>query len=327
VGILVEGRWQRDDELPLDASGAFVRPSSGFRSFVGADASSDFPAEAGRYVLLVAYGCPWAHRTILYRALKGLEGVIAMIAAVDMGSEGWFFSEGLTGERAEELAPVGGALPLHRVYAAANPRYTGRVTVPVLWDTRTGSIVNNESSEIIRMFDAAFDALGARGGRLLPPGQEPETDALNARVYAKLNNGVYRAGFARSQSAYDEAARGVFEMLDELEARLDRSRYLMGDRPTEADFRLLPTLVRFDVAYFSAFKCNLRRLDDYANLSNYTRDLVQLPGVADTVRPEIYRRGYHSIPHVNPSGVVPIGPVVDFARPHDRASRSYARPA
>jgi len=320
MGILVDGRWQMNDALPTDASGAFVRPSSGFRSFVRAG-EGPFPAEASRYCLLVAYGCPWAHRTILYRTRKGLESVVPMIAAVDMGPEGWFFAEGVPGT--PDLAPSGGSLPLHRVYAAAKPDYTGRVTVPVLWDTKTRTIVNNESTDILRMFDAEFDALGARSGRLRPPELAAAIDELADRIYEKLNNGVYRAGFARAQAPYEEAARGVFAMLDELEARLDGSRYLFGAEPCEADFRLLPTLVRFDVGYYCAFKCNLRRLEEYPNLSNYTRDLVQLPGVADTVRPEVYRRGYHSIPPVNPSGVVPIGPEVDFLRAHDRAKRAY----
>jgi glutathionyl-hydroquinone reductase len=325
MGVLVEGKWRDADELPVDPSGAFVRQPSRFRDRITADGSSGFPAERGRYHLFASYACPWAHRAILYRALKGLEAAISMSDAPENGPEGWWFPTGVEGAKSELLQPVNGRLALHRVYSAARPDFTGRVTVPVLWDKRTGTVVNNESAEIIRMLDAEFDALGARGPRLYPPELAAEIDALNAVVYEKLNNGVYRAGFARTQEAYEAAARDVFATLDELEVRLDRSRYLVGDLPTEADFRLLPTLLRFDVAYYSLFKCSLRRIEDYPNLSAYMRDLVQLPGVADTVRPEAYRRGYHSIRVVNPTGIVPIGPHVDLTRPHGRAERAYAR--
>lgn len=324
MGVLVDGKWQDADALPTDASGAFVRAPSSFRGRITADGSSGFPAERGRYHLFVSYACPWAHRTILYRKLKGLEDVISMSDG-DMGREGWWFSSGVEGAKSELLQPEGGRLALHRVYTAAMPDFTGRVTVPVLWDKRTGTVVNNESAEILRMLDADFDACGARGPRLRPPELAAEIDALNDLIYGRLNNGVYRAGFARTQEAYDAAVRDVFATLDELEARLDGSRYLAGDRPTEADFRLLPTLVRFDVGYYCAFKCNLRRLDEYPNLSAYMRDLVSLPGVGETVRIEVYRRAYHAIPVVNPTGIVPIGPQVDLTRPHGRAERSYAR--
>jgi glutathionyl-hydroquinone reductase len=323
MGILVHGHWQERDEPPTDGGGAFVRPSSSFRARVTADGSGPFPAARGRYHLFAALGCPWAHRTLIYRKMKGLEDVVSVSLSDEMGPEGWFFSEGVDGAKRDALRPEGGRLPLHRVYTAVDPGFTGRVTVPVLWDKETGTIVNNESSEIIRMFDSEFDRLGARGPRYYVSELAHEIDALNARIYEKVNNGVYRAGFARSQEAYDAAVRGVFDVLDELEARLDRSRYLCGDRLTEADFRLFPTLVRFDVAYGTIFKCNLRRLEDYPNLSGYTRDLAQLPGVMETVKPDVYKRGYHSIRMVNPFGIVPIGPAVDFSRPHDRASRTY----
>ena len=323
MGILVDGRWQTTDELPKDDAGAFVRPSSAFRARVTADGAGPYPAARGRYHLFAALGCPWAHRDALYRRLKGLEDVVSVSLSPEMGDDGWWFSEGVEGAKSDELAPVSGRLALHRVYTAANPTFTGRVTVPVLWDKQTGTIVNNESSEIIRMFDAAFDDLGARGPRYYPPELAGEIDALNARVYEKLNNGVYRAGFARAQEAYEAAARGVFEMLDELVARLDHGRYLLGDRVTEADLPLLTTLVRFDVGYYTLFKCNLRRLEEYPNLSGYARDLCQLPGVMETVQPDVYKRGYHAIRLVNPFCIVPIGPPVDFARPHDRATRAY----
>ena len=312
MGVLVDGKWQQRDELPTDARGNFVRPESTFRDRVTADGSSGFPAEAGRYHLFVAYGCPWAHRSILYRKLKGLEGVIGMSEATDMGPEGWWFPTGIDGAKSELIQPVDGVLPLHRVYTTANPTFTGRVTVPVLWDKRTGTIVNNESGEIIRMMDAEFDALGARAPHFYTTEHAAEIDALNAAIYPRLNNGVYRAGFARSQEAYDKAVREVFSMLDELEQRLDGRRFLLGDQPTEADWRLLPTLLRFDVAYFSAFKCNLRRIDEYPNLARYLRELYRFPGVAETVRLEVYRRGYHSIRVVNPTGIVPIGPIVNL---------------
>jgi putative glutathione S-transferase len=322
MGILVDGKWQLDDRLPTNEDGSFVRPPSSFRASVTADGSSGYPAEKGRYHLFVAYGCPWAHRTILYRTLKGLEDVIGMSTS-DMGREGWTFSSGIDGAKSELLQPENGALPLHRVYAAAKPDFTGRVTVPALWDKQTGTVVSNESSEIIRMLDAEFDGCGARGPRYYTPELASEIDALNTIIYEKLNNGVYRAGFARSQEAYDGAVDDVFATLDELDQRLEGSRFLLGDRVTEADWRLLPTLLRFDVAYHSAFKCNLRRIEDYRNLPAYLRDLYQTPGVAETVRLDDYRRGYHSIPAVNPTGVVPIGPRLDLDRPHGRAERSY----
>ena len=314
MGVLVEGKWQDADRLPTDTGGRFVRPESSFRKKVTADGASEFPAAAGRYHLFVSHGCPWAHRTILYRKLKGLEDVIGMSDS-DMGREGWSFTTGIDGARSELIQPVDGSLPLHRVYTAAMPDFTGRVTVPVLWDKQTGTIVNNESGEIIRMLDLEFDALGAKDPKYYTPEHAAEIDALNARVYPRLNNGVYRAGFARSQEAYDEAVGEVFAMLDELEARLEGRRFLIADRPMEADWRVLPTLLRFDVAYYTVFKCNLRRLDEYRNLSRYLRELYRVPGVAETVRLEAYRRGYHSIPPVNPSGVVSIGPRVDLDKP------------
>jgi putative glutathione S-transferase len=315
MGVLVEGKWQDADQLPTDERGHFVRPASSFRDKVTADGSSGFPAAAGRYHLFVAYGCPWAHRAILYRKLKGLEAVIGMSDAPDMGKEGWWFPSGIDGARSEVLQPTAGSLPLHRVYTTAKADFTGRVTVPVLWDKQTGTIVNNESGEIIRMLDHEFDAFGAKGPHFYAPEHAAEIDALNAAVYPRLNNGVYRAGFARSQEAYDAAVREVFGMLDELEGRLDGRRFLVADHPTEADWRVLPTLLRFDVAYYTVFKCNLRRIDEYPNLSRYLRELYRVPGVAETVRLEGYRRGYHAIRPVNPSGVVSIGPRVDLETP------------
>jgi glutathionyl-hydroquinone reductase len=314
MGVLVDGKWQDSDALPTDAGGGFARPPSSFRDRVAADGSTAFPAAAGRYHLFVAHGCPWAHRTILYRKLKGLEDVITMSDA-DMLREGWTFTRGVDGARSELLQPTDGHLALHRVYTAAMADFTGRVTVPVLWDKQTGTIVNNESSEIIRMLDAEFDAVGARGPRFYTPELATEIDALNAAIYPRLNNGVYRAGFARTQEAYDAAVRDVFGMLDELEARLEGRRFLVAERPTEADWRLLPTLLRFDVAYYTVFKCNLRRIDEYRNLSRYLRDLYRTPGVAETVDVEGYRRGYHSIRPVNPTGIVSIGPRVDLDAP------------
>jgi putative glutathione S-transferase len=317
MGMLVEGKWQAEETPLTDAKGTFNRHVSKFREHIAKDGR--FPPERGRYHLFVAYGCPWAHRTILYRRLKGLEDVIDASFSIGMRREGWAFDRGAEGAKSEAIQPIDGLLPLHRVYTAGDPAYTGRITVPVLWDTRTGSIVNNESSEIIRMLDWEFDALGAKAPHYYLPERAAEIDALNERIYRRLNNGVYRAGFAKSQAAYDEAVHDVFAQLDELDERLGGSRFLLGDRPLEPDWRLFPTLLRFDVAYHYAFKCNLRKIDDYPNLSGYLRELYQWPGVRETVLPLTeYKRGYFSIPPVNPSGVVPIGPMVDLDRPHGR---------
>jgi putative glutathione S-transferase len=282
----------------------------------GPTGEAGFKAEPGRYHLFVSYGCPWAHRTLIYRVLKGLEDLISVsIALPRRSADGWIFTDE-PGEYHDDLL---GKHALWEVYAESHPGFTGRVTVPLLYDKATGRAVNNESSDIIRMLNSAFDAVGANDRDFYPPALRDEIDALNARIYDNLNNGVYRAGFATTQAAYEEAFDDVFATLDFLDERLADRRYLCGDTATEADWRLFPTLVRFDVAYHYAFKCNLRRLMDYAHLWPYTRDLYQTPGIAEIVFPDLYKHGYFSISELrNPLGIVPKGPLIDFTAPHGR---------
>ena len=315
MGQLVDGVWQ-DSPRPLP-EGRFVRPESRFRDWVTADGSSGFAAEPGRYHLYIARACPWAHRTAIFRALKGLEGAISLsVTHWLMAEHGWTFADG----PGVVPDPIFGAEYLHQIYTRADPRYSGVVTVPVLWDRQRGTIVNNESSEIIRMLNSAFDARGAKPGDYYPADLRPEIDAVNARVYETFNNGVYRAGFARTQRAYEEAVRPLFATLDWLEERLGRQRWVCGERQTEADWRLFTTLLRFDLVYYGHFKCNLRRLVDYPRLWAYTRELYRTPGVAETVDVDhIKRHYYQSHRTINPSGVVPIGPQIDFgAAPEQR---------
>ncbi len=321
MGILVDGKWQTEEVYPRDASGAFVRPQSKFRRWVTADGSpgpsgdGGFEAESGRYHLYVAIVCPWAHRARIFRRLKQLEPVVSMsICAPWRTDQGWEF------EPAGELwrDHLFGARYMHEIYVRADPAYTGRVTVPVLWDKRRGTIVSNESSEIIRMFNFAFDGVTGDRADYYPEALRTEIDRLNAIIYAGLNNGVYRAGNATTQSVYETAVREVFATLDMLEDLLARRRYLCGDRLTEADWRLFPTLVRFDACYHYVMKCNLRRLADYPNISAYARELYQIPGIAETVDIENFKIGYWGNRERNPSGVVAIGPTVDFTAPHHR---------
>jgi putative glutathione S-transferase len=322
MGLLVEGVW-RDQGYDTAASGGrFVRKDSAFRNWVTPDGApgptgrGGFRAEPGRYHLYVSLACPWAHRTLIVRALKGLEGAVGVsVVHWLMRENGWTFAEG------PGTVPdtVNGAAYLHQVYTAADPHYTGRVTVPVLWDKRSGTVVSNESSEIIRMLGGAFDGVGAAPGDFYPEPLRPEIDAVNARVYDTVNNGVYKAGFATSQAAYEEAVGPLFETLEWLDTRLADRRFLLGDALTEADVRLFTTLVRFDPVYVGHFKCNLRRLVDLPNLWAYTRDLYALPGVAGTVDFEHIKRHYHeSHRNLNPTGIVPAGPALDFAAPHGR---------
>jgi glutathionyl-hydroquinone reductase len=311
MGQLVQGVWSDSDERPTDAGGAYVRASSAFRHWVTADGSAGptgkagFRAEPGRYHLFVAHTCPWAHRAAIYRKLKGLEGMVTLSQADAPKSSGWSFTQGF-----EHLAPGDdGIFHLHQVYTAADPSYSGKVTVPTLWDRERRTIVNNESSEIIRMLNSAFDGVGASAENLCPPDLLAEIDAVNGFVYEHVNNGVYRAGFAKTQAAYEEAVAKVFKGLDWMEARLGEKRYLAGDRITEADWRAFPTLLRFDLVYFSHFKCNVRRVQDYPHLSAYTRELFQWPGIADTCDLEATKAGYYlSMPSLNPPGIVPAGP-------------------
>ncbi|MDF3885179.1 glutathione S-transferase family protein [Cupriavidus basilensis] len=323
MGLLVNGKWQDRWYDTASTGGRFVRKDAAFRNWVTPDGAAGpsgvggFRAEAGRYHLYVSLACPWAHRTLIMRALKGLEDMIS-VSTVHwlMRGEGWTFAEG------PGVVPdtVNDARLLHQVYTAAAPDYTGRVTVPVLWDKTQSTIVSNESSEIIRMFNAAFDHLGARAGDYYPEALRSEIDEVNARVYDTVNNGVYKSGFATTQAAYEEAVAPLFETLDWLERRLGTRRFLTGDALTEADIRLFTTLVRFDAVYVGHFKCNLRRIADYKNLAAYTRDIYQLPRIAETVSIEhIKRHYYESHLSINPSGVVPAGPVLDFASPPDRA--------
>jgi putative glutathione S-transferase len=319
MGLLIDGQWH-DRWYDTDRTGGrFERPQTAFRDWVSSEPGARFPAEAGRYHLYVSLACPWAHRTLIMRRLKGLEDAIGVsVVHPHMGEHGWCFEPypGATGDR------LHGADYLHQVYTRAKPDYTGRVTVPVLWDKETGTIVNNESAEILRMLDQCFSAIAdPAAAEYYPAALADDIDAINDRVYHRVNNGVYRAGFATRQDAYEEAVTGLFEMLDELEARLARQRYLVGDRITEADWRLFTTLVRFDAVYVGHFKCNLRRLVDYPNLWAYARELYQIPGVSGTVNLDHIKRHYYtSHPMINPTRIIPAGPVIDFDEPHGRGT-------
>jgi glutathionyl-hydroquinone reductase len=314
MGMLVNGVWHQEDPPMASGDGSFVRPQSGFRDRVTRDGSSGSKAEAGRYVLVTAPSCPWAHRTVLMRKLKGLEGAIAILQSDLPKGQGWAYSRGL-----DDLAPIDGVFHVHQVYSAARPDLTGRATVPVLWDRKKRTIVNNESSEIIRMLNSEFDEFGDAAVDLYPEALRGAIDPINTLIYETINDGVYRCGFARSQQAYEASFRRLFAALDEIEQRLGHQRYLVGDRFTEADLRLFPTLVRFDAVYYSHFKCNLRRIADYHNLSNYLRQIYQMPGVAETVDMPGIKLGYYGgMRNLNPSGIIPLGPELDFAAPHNR---------
>jgi len=322
MGLLVDGVWQDEQHIARTSDGRFVRPTTRFRNWVTEDGSpgptgeGGFAAARGRYHLYVALPCPWAHRTVIMRMLKGLEDVVSMSVLEPLyGPHGWRFgtSPGTVPDS------VNGASELAEIYLRADPRYTGRVSVPALWDKERRTIVNNESAEIIRMLNGAFGRFTNVRTDYYPPALREEIDRVNTLVYENVNNGVYRAGFATTQEAYEEAFRALFRTLDELERRLSRQRYLAGRDITEADWRLFTTLVRFDAVYYSHFKCNLRRIIDYPNLSNYLRDLYQQGGVAATVNMDHIKRHYYgSQRHVNPTGIVPLGPQLDFLAPHDR---------
>lgn len=306
VGQLIDGRWEtRAGPATTDASGSFVRKATSFRDWITPD--GEFRAQAGRYHLYVSYACPWAHRTLILRKLKGLEAMIDVsVVHWLLGDDGWTFAPG------PGVIPdnVNGAEKLYELYVKARPDYTGRVTVPVLWDKQRGTIVSNESADIIRMFNSAFDGLGAAPGDYYPLALRAEIDALNARIYETVNNGVYRCGFAATQSAYDEAVAALFATLDDLEARLATRRFLTGDETTEADWRLFVTLLRFDPVYVGLFKCNIRRIADYPNLSRYLGALRAQPGIEETIRLDhIKRHYYESLRFINPTGIVPAGPL------------------
>lgn len=320
MGLLVDGQWHDRWYDTAATGGRFVRKEASFRNWVTADGtagpsgSGGFPAEKRRYHLYVSLACPWAHRTLIMRSIKGLDDMIDVsVVHWLMLEHGWTFAEG-PGVRPDT---INGADYLHQIYTLADPQYTGRVTVPVLWDKVTRTIVNNESSEIIRMFNTAFDGLGATPGDYYPEPLRAEIDKVNARVYDTLNNGVYKAGFATTQAAYEEAVAPLFDTLDWLDNTLANQRYLMGEQLTEADIRLFTTLVRFDAVYVGHFKCNLRRIADYAGLSRYLRELYRFPGIAATVDiGHIKRHYYESHRTINPGGIVPAGPVLNFMQ-HD----------
>jgi putative glutathione S-transferase len=322
MGVLINGFW-RDEELPQETGGTgeFKRIDSAFRDRVTADGSSGFKAEAGRYHLYVAWNCPWAHRVLIFLALKQLAGKISVAYAIPgLRDQGWTFEE-----RADfpDCVPdrVNGFHFLHQAYSAASPKYTGKVTVPTLWDTKTRRIVNNESSEIIRMLNTEFKGIAGDDTDYYPAPLREEIDRINDLVYTRINNGVYRCGFAKAQDAYEAAYDRLFEALDEIEARLSKNRFLLGSRLTEADWRLFPTLVRFDVAYFSVFRCNRQRIADYPHLSRYLRELLAVPGIAATVKPRYYVIGYWSIKKVNPSGIIPKGTPAPYMDERSEARR------
>ncbi|MBO33584.1 MAG: glutathione-dependent reductase [Rhodospirillaceae bacterium] len=322
MGLLQNGVWRNQWYETKASKGRFIRSESLFCNWVTEDGSAGptgvggFKAEPGRYHLYVSHACPWAHRTMIFRALKGLEDKISVsIVNWFMGEDGWTFDEA-DGVIAD---PINDAAFMYQIYTAANPEYSGRVTVPVLWDKETHTIVSKESAEIIRMFNSAFDQVGASGGDFYPAALRAAIDPVNDRIYETVNNGVYKTGFATSQEAYEEAVIPLFETLDWLEDRLAHQRYLLGPDITEADWRLFTTLIRFDPVYVGHFKCNLKRITDYPNLSNYVRDLFQQPGVAATVNIHHIKSHYYgSHESINPSRIVPLGPTIDYAQTHDR---------
>ena len=322
MGQMIDGEWHRQPLVTDRKDGRFVRPTTSFRNWITKDGEAGptgkggFKAEAGRYHIYVSYACPWAHRTLIFRKLKKLESAITA-STVDwfMDDDGWYFSsrDGATPD------PINGAERMWEVYRAADKQFTGRVTVPVLWDREQSTIVNNESAEIIRMLNSAFDDVSASGQDYYPAALAGRIEEVNERIYHTVNNGVYKCGFARSQSAYDESFKELFDSLDWAEEILATSRYIAGDAITEADWRFFTTLIRFDAVYFTHFKCNLRRIDDYENLSNYLRELYQMPGIAETVNLHHIRNHYYqSHESINPARIVPGGPILDFDRPHNR---------
>ncbi|WP_194755825.1 glutathione S-transferase family protein [Aliidiomarina indica] len=320
MGLLVDGQWQDKWYDTSKSGGRFERSESQFRNWVttkgeaGPTGDGGFEAESGRYHLFVSYACPWAHRTLIFRKLKGLEAHISYSAvAPKMLENGWEFGAG-------ELAdPLYDSDFMHQIYTRADSNYSGRVTVPVLWDKKRNTIVSNESADIIRMFNSAFDHIAGNHLDFYPEALRSDIDQINELVYDNVNNGVYKSGFATTQEAYEEAFDALFAALDELEQRLSKHRYLAGSQITEADWRLFTTLVRFDAVYVGHFKCNLKRIVDYPNLSGYVRELYQVAGVADTVRMDHIKTHYYvSHDMINPTGVVPKGPELDFLAPHNR---------
>ncbi|MFK7836046.1 MAG: glutathione S-transferase family protein [Sulfitobacter sp.] len=324
MGLLVDGKWYDQWYDTTSTSGKFERSAAQFRNWVTADGSAGpsgiagFKAESGRYHLYVSLACPWAHRTLIFRAIKGLtEHIDVSVVHPDMLGDGWSFDTDFDGATGDTLF----GLPFARdIYIKADPQFTGRVTVPILWDKAQETIVSNESSEIIRMFNSAFNDITGNTDDYWPQEMRDAIAPINDRIYDTLNNGVYRCGFATTQAAYDDAIDPLFDTLDWLEDRLAHKRYLIGERPTEADWRLFPTLVRFDSVYHLHFKCNRARIVDYPNLWAYTRDLYQWPEVAETVNFDHFVRHYHySHETINPHRIIPTNPVLDFNAPHGRA--------
>ncbi len=309
MGQLVDGEWH-NEPLPVSSTGEFVRPSSTFRNWVRAG-DGEYPAVPGRYHLYVSRACPWCHRTMIARIAKRLEGIVSISFV-----EPFVFDHGWTFAKPDHLT---GVRHIHELYSLADPLFTGRATVPILWDKETNTIVNNESADIIRMLDHEFDELTDELTDYYPESLAAQIDEINGRVYETVNNGVYRAGFATSQSAYESAFQRLFESLDWLEERLRRHRYLLGELVTEADWWLFPTLVRFDAVYYGHFKCNKRHVYEYPALWGYTRDIYQLPGIAATVSIDEYKMHYYgSHRNLNPAGIIPAGPELDFTSPHGR---------
>ncbi|WP_298849539.1 glutathione S-transferase family protein [uncultured Ruegeria sp.] len=329
MGLLVDGKWHDTWYDTKSTGGAFKRSAAQFRNWLTADGSAGpsgkggFKAEAGRYHLYVSHACPWAHRTLIFRELKGLSDLISVsVVHPDMLDKGWTFETDNHGAAGDDLYGLDYA---HQIYSRADPSYSGRVTVPILWDKQQETIVSNESSEIIRMFNSAFNGITGNTDDYWPEAIRDEIEEVNARIYSDVNNGVYKSGFATSQAAYDAAVGPLFDTLDWLEDRLSRNRYLVGDRITEADWRLFTTLIRFDPVYHLHFKCNKRRLIDYPNLWAHTRELYQWPGVAQTVNMNHIVRHYHySHDSINPHRIIPVNPVLDYAEPHGRDQRPAA---
>ncbi|KIC39955.1 glutathionyl-hydroquinone reductase YqjG [Ruegeria sp. ANG-R] len=329
MGLLVDGEWHDTWYDTKSTGGAFKRSAAQFRNWITADGApgpsgrGGFEAESGRYHLYVSHACPWAHRTLIFRALKGLSDHISVsVVHPDMLDKGWTFEVDDYGATGDKLFGHDFA---HQIYTRADPDYSGRVTVPILWDKVEKTIVSNESSEIIRMFNSAFNGITGNSDDYWPEAMRDAIEEVNARIYSDINNGVYKCGFATSQQAYDAAIGPLFDTLDWLEDRLARNRYLMGDRVTEADWRLFTTLIRFDPVYHLHFKCNRRRLVDYPNLWAYTRELYQWPGVAETVNMNHIVRHYHySHDSINPHRIIPVNPVLDYLEPHRRDQRPAA---
>lgn len=311
MGLLVEGKWVDQWYDTKSTGGRFVRKDSSFRDFIGSD---KFPAERDRYHLYISHACPWAHRASIFRSLKGLESIIGLtVVKAYMGDNGWELSDD----------PINHKKFMHEIYTSANPNYTGRVTVPVIWDKKENTIVNNESSEIIRMFNSAFDDFTENKNDYYPESLRSKIDEINDYIYGTINNGVYKVGFATEQSVYEEELKQLFTALDTVEEKLSHTRYLVGNKVTEADIRLFTTLLRFDPVYVGHFKCNIRRIADYHNLSNYIRDIYQIDGVADTINMEHIKEHYYvSHKQINPNGIIAFGPEIDLSAPHDRDSFS-----